>query len=611
MYSIISILAATPSVIFGTFGHHVMDWISIKILGFHIASLWTVIFMVSFMIIPTITIMTITSIKMSDKKLEVASSALGANKTQTSFSITLKSARNGIIIGIAFALGRCIAETTAISMVGSPSSMYGTLTLAWWQQSLFLGPTILMAGKPDLVTNYPLVPILTMALIFTSLSMFIVMKIYEVKGNDINIIRKQERELEIKNDILDKYNNEGISSLNRKEQSYLIKYEKRNYSLEKRRNNFDISKKSNKYILKKSSISSDKKYIDYKKSKTIKHNIFIYISSIVGILILSSVFIYLLDGGLKWLTWDTLTMRYFEITYDENLNAIVTIGLVMPIIGTYITTIISMFIAVPLGISLGIFLSTFMKKEGIIGEVASLIFQALTIVPSIVWGTIALLIFGTTNFYENYIGLVPIIFLAIVIIPAIVKTIEESGNRVDEKLKEASYALGATTTITIRRIYLREMFPSIVSSTLLAMSIAIAEATLFSYILREPKPVSDIGEWMNTSSFTLSTLIYNLNNLDSTIYPDADPLIKTTGIVLMLLVLVIAYISYLIENEKYIESLLLFISLFMFPVSLYINEGSILLMILTLILFIVGLFILPIVNKIKRERKVKSWKEKH
>ena len=117
------VLASIPSIVYGIFGAGVITkfvkWIG-EILNYQTAggqSVLASVIVLAIMIIPTMTIVSITSIKAVKKDVINGSIALGASKTQTNFKVVLTSAKSGIFAGIILALGRALGEATAISMV--------------------------------------------------------------------------------------------------------------------------------------------------------------------------------------------------------------------------------------------------------------------------------------------------------------------------------------------------------------------------------------------------------------------------------------------------------------------------------------------------------------
>lgn len=123
MQSVIELLASVPSIVYGVFGSGVITVFVMKLSNlfgvttFGGSSLLSVVLLLSIMIFPTLTSMSITAIKAVDIDLEKASLALGATKMQTNFNIVLKAAKSGIFAGAILGLGRAFGEATAVAMV--------------------------------------------------------------------------------------------------------------------------------------------------------------------------------------------------------------------------------------------------------------------------------------------------------------------------------------------------------------------------------------------------------------------------------------------------------------------------------------------------------------
>lgn len=127
--SIVTVLAGIPSVIIGMFGmgfllpiiHGLAQSFGIQD-GIGGRSTLAGILVLALMALPTITSMSATAIRAVDKRLTLASLALGASKTQTNFKIVLSAAQSGIFASIILGMGRALGEATAIQMVVGASS---------------------------------------------------------------------------------------------------------------------------------------------------------------------------------------------------------------------------------------------------------------------------------------------------------------------------------------------------------------------------------------------------------------------------------------------------------------------------------------------------------
>jgi len=121
--TIVEVLAAIPSIIFGVFGNgYVVIWVKAlaKAVGVTTAgglSVLSTVIVLTMMILPTVTMLAVTSIKSVPADIEQGSLALGASETQTYFRISIQAAKPGIFAGIILGVGRALGEATAVSLV--------------------------------------------------------------------------------------------------------------------------------------------------------------------------------------------------------------------------------------------------------------------------------------------------------------------------------------------------------------------------------------------------------------------------------------------------------------------------------------------------------------
>ena len=130
LQNVVELLAAIPSIIFGLFGSGVINplirdfamFFGVQTAG-GVSGLSTVI-VLAIMMIPTITMLSVTSMKAVKKPVIEASLALGASKTQTDFKIVMSGAKSGIMAALILGVGRALGEATAVTMVCGNNS-YG------------------------------------------------------------------------------------------------------------------------------------------------------------------------------------------------------------------------------------------------------------------------------------------------------------------------------------------------------------------------------------------------------------------------------------------------------------------------------------------------------
>ena len=130
MESAVSLLAGTPSVVYGLVGMLVLVPGIRNLFGVPDgASLLAAIIVLAIMILPSIIKMSITALDAVPKEYEEASLALGATPIETYFKISVPAAKSGIITAVVLGVGRAIGEAMAVIMVAGnvpnmPNSLF-------------------------------------------------------------------------------------------------------------------------------------------------------------------------------------------------------------------------------------------------------------------------------------------------------------------------------------------------------------------------------------------------------------------------------------------------------------------------------------------------------
>lgn len=121
--TIVELLAAIPSIVYGLFGSgliKVFVYNFAKTLGIQSSggnSVMATVLVLSLMILPTITALSEVAIRSVRTDIIHGSLALGATKTQTNFKVVLSSAKSGIFASAILGIGRALGEATAVSLV--------------------------------------------------------------------------------------------------------------------------------------------------------------------------------------------------------------------------------------------------------------------------------------------------------------------------------------------------------------------------------------------------------------------------------------------------------------------------------------------------------------
>ncbi len=114
----IELLAGIPSVVYGLVGMMVLvPWVMNTFNLPSGATLFAAIIVLAIMILPSIVSISETALSAVPSEYEEASLALGANKIETIFKVSIPAAKSGIVAGVVLGVGRAIGEAMAVMMV--------------------------------------------------------------------------------------------------------------------------------------------------------------------------------------------------------------------------------------------------------------------------------------------------------------------------------------------------------------------------------------------------------------------------------------------------------------------------------------------------------------
>ncbi|HGJ67013.1 TPA: phosphate ABC transporter permease PstA [bacterium] len=196
--------------------------------------------------------------------------------------------------------------------------------------------------------------------------------------------------------------------------------------------------------------------------RTIKDNIFkgliVFLAFLSGIPLIIILY-YITSKGISSINWQ------FLVNLPKPVGEIGG-GISNAILGTLILIAISCILAVPLGIAVGIYLSE--TKKGKIAYIVRLCVEVLQGIPSIVIGIIAyvwvVIPMKSPSAFSGGIA------LAIMMLPVIVRSTEETLKLIPNHLREASLALGVPYFRTILKVILPAGLSGIITGILLGVA---------------------------------------------------------------------------------------------------------------------------------------------
>lgn len=259
------------------------------------------------------------------------------------------------------------------------------------------------------------------------------------------------------------------------------------------------------------------------KRRIIADNAFtaiVVLLSFITILPMFFILFFIVKNGISVIDWQ------FLVTLPKPMGEAGG-GISNALIGTGMLIVIACLLAVPLGIFAGIYLSE--HRKGTFPYVSRLSLEILQGIPSIVIGIIAYVWIVLTM--GSFSALSGGIALAIMMLPVVVTSTEETLKLIPDPLKEASLALGVPYSRTIMKVVLPAGLSGIVTGVLLGIArIAGETAPLLFTAFGNPFMTTNILKPVNS----LPLLIFNYATSP---YPEWHALAWGASLVLLVFIL--------------------------------------------------------------------------
>lgn len=267
------------------------------------------------------------------------------------------------------------------------------------------------------------------------------------------------------------------------------------------------------------------KFKEYlRRPKSLIVYILIILSAALTVAVTLFIIGYILIKGVPNITPELFSLKY----NSKNLSMLPSI------INTIYLTFLTLLIAVPVGVFSAIYLVEYAKKGSKFVKLIRITNETLSGIPSIVYGLFGFLAFVIARSW-GYSMIAGVITLAIMVLPVIIRTTEESLMAVDNSYREGSFGLGAGKLRTIFKIVLPSAVPGILSGIILAIGRIVGETAALIYTAGT---VPDAATKLTSSSRTLSVHLYCL--LNEGLHTDQA---YATAVVLLVVVLIINALS--------------------------------------------------------------------
>lgn len=233
-----------------------------------------------------------------------------------------------------------------------------------------------------------------------------------------------------------------------------------------------------------------------------------------------------------------------DFMFGESGNAHTTLS--PAFVSTTMLIGLALLLALPLGVGAAIFLNEYAKKGSIFVKVIRLFVDTLAGIPSIIFGLFGMVFFviGMNMGYSLWAGGIT---LALIILPTIIRSTEQSLSEVPDSMREASYALGAGKLRTIFVVVLPQAITGIITSIILSIGRIVNESAALIFTVGSASTFIPQGYGDSAASFAVLVWKFMSNGLQvNEAYATASILL----IFVIILNLLVSLMEWLFNRRK-------------------------------------------------------------
>ncbi len=233
-----------------------------------------------------------------------------------------------------------------------------------------------------------------------------------------------------------------------------------------------------------------------------------------------------------------------DFMFGESGNAHTTLA--PAFVSTTMLIGLALLLALPLGVGAAIFLNEYAKKGSIFVKVIRLFVDTLAGIPSIIFGLFGMVFFviGMNMGYSLWAGGIT---LALIILPTIIRSTEQSLSEVPDSMREASYALGAGKLRTIFVVVLPQAITGIITSIILSIGRIVNESAALIFTVGSASTFIPQGYGDSAASFAVLVWKFMSNGLQ------VNEAYATAGILLIFVIilnLLVSLVEWLFNRRK-------------------------------------------------------------
>ena len=221
-----------------------------------------------------------------------------------------------------------------------------------------------------------------------------------------------------------------------------------------------------------------------------------YLATVLTGLLTLFLVAYVLIQGIPNLSWE------FVSTKPSYLSG--NIGILPDILNTLYIVIITLLIVIPLGVGAAVYLTEYASNQKVVA-VIEYAAEALSGIPSIIYGLVGMLMFSNTIGTSLMAGGLTLVIMNL---PTILRNTQESLKTVPQSYREGAFGLGAGKWRVVRTVVLPGCIDGVITGCILSVGRILGESAALLFTAGFAHALNGFVKGLGSAGATLTVALY-------------------------------------------------------------------------------------------------------
>ena len=205
---------------------------------------------------------------------------------------------------------------------------------------------------------------------------------------------------------------------------------------------------------------------------------------------------YVFINGIPNISWELLSTKPSYLTER--------IGILPDILNTLYIVLATLLIVLPLGVGAAIYLTEYAQNKRLVGMIEYAA-ETLSGIPSIIYGLVGMLLFSN-NFGTSLLA--GALTLAMMNLPTVMRTTQESLKTVPQSYREGAFGLGAGKWRVIRTVVLPGCVDGVITGCILSVGRILGESAALLFTAGFAHALNGVIDGLVSPGATLTVALY-------------------------------------------------------------------------------------------------------